>query len=112
MSLLPRLPASKKLPEEQIVWVTVPLPDSVQGLQYYFLEEFSRKLSFYECENFSDSFRHHIFESENPRFPFFLTKKQHYLGSEEWKIKLQKIEGNLLHKFRKLYMYGTVNREV
>ena len=56
----------------------------VQGLQYYFLEEFSRKLSFYECENFSDSFLNHIFESEHFRFPyhFFLSKKQHYLGSE------------------------------
>ena len=31
----------------------------------------------YESGNFSDSFRNHIFESENFRFLFFFSKKQH-----------------------------------
>ena len=57
----------------------------------------------------------------NPKILGF-HEKQHYLGgggrgpggaveeegSEMWKIKLQKIVGNLLDKFRKLYMNGTV----
>ena len=30
------------------------------------------------------------------------------LGSEMWKIKIQKILGNLLDELRKLYMNGTV----
>ena len=37
----------------------------------------------------------------------FFYERQHYLGSEMSKIKLQKIVGNLLDKFRKLYMNGT-----
>ena len=41
-----------------------------------------------------------------------LAALQHYFGSEVWKIKLQKIEENLLDKLRKLYLYGTVSREV
>ena len=53
----------------------------------------------------------------NPKILGFHDEKQHYLGtwggveeegSEMWKIKLQKIVGNLLGKFRKLYMNGTV----
>ena len=51
----------------------------------------------YEGENFSDSSFHLIFESENPN-----------LGSEMWKMKLQKILGNLLDELPKLYMNGTV----
>ena len=31
-------------------------------------------LSYYESENFSDSSLHHIFESENCRFPFLYEK--------------------------------------
>ena len=38
----------------------------------------------------------------------FLRKISYSLGSEMWKIKLQKIVGNLLGKLRKLYMNGTV----
>ena len=41
------------------------------GLQYYFPEDFRSNLMYYEGENFSDSSVHHIFESENFRFPFF-----------------------------------------
>ena len=37
----------------------------------------------------------------------FFYERQHYLGCEMSKIKLQKIVGNLLDKFRKLYMNGT-----
>ena len=45
----------------------------------------------------------------NPKFLGFLFyEKYHNLGSEMRKIKLQKIVGNLLDKFRKLYMNGTV----
>ena len=39
-------------------------------------------LSFYECENFSDSLLNHIFESENVRFPYLTAALQHYFGSE------------------------------
>ena len=61
------------------------------GLQYYFPENFRCNLTFYESDNFSNSSLHRIFESENFRFP--------NLGSEMWKIKLQKIVGNLLGSF-------------
>ena len=47
----------------------------------------------------------------NPKILDFLLslyEKQPDLGSEMWKIKLQKIVGNLLEKRRKLYMNGTV----
>ena len=37
----------------------------------------------------------------------FFYERQHYLGCEMSKLKLQKIVGNLLDKFRKLYMNGT-----
>ena len=41
----------------------------------------------------------------NPKIlGFFFYEKQHYLGSEMSEIKLQKMVGNLLHRFRKLYM--------
>ena len=62
---------------------------------------------FYESENFSDSSLHHIFESQNFRFPFFY-EKQPKLESEMWKIKLHKIVGNLLDKRRKMDVDGTV----
>ena len=38
--------------------------------QYYFPENFSCNLKYYESKNFSDSSLHHTFESENFRFPF------------------------------------------
>ena len=41
------------------------------GPQYFFLENFRCNFKFYESENFSDSSRHRIFESENFRFPFY-----------------------------------------
>ena len=63
----------------------------ISGLQYYFPQNFRCNLSRYECENFSDSYLNHIFESENFRFPFS-TKNIHFSGSELRKIKLQKIE--------------------
>ena len=46
----------------------------LQGLQYYFPEHFTCNVTFYERENFSDSSLHHIFESENFRFPFSYEK--------------------------------------
>ena len=42
----------------------------LQGLQYYFPENFRRNLTYYEGDNFSDSSFHHSFESENFRLPF------------------------------------------
>ena len=68
-----------------------------------FSENFRCNLTVYESESFSDSSLHHIFEYENFRVPF--SKK----SSLTWvvKIKLQKIDGNLLDKRRKLYMNAT-----
>ena len=40
------------------------------GLQYYFPENFRCNLTYYESEDFSDSSLHHLFQSENVRFPF------------------------------------------
>ena len=67
---------------------------------------FRRNLYFYECENFSNSYLNHTLNPKILGFLFY--EKQHYLGSEMRKINLQKILGNLLDKFRKLYMNGTV----
>ena len=66
----------------------------LQGLQYYFLENFKCNLTYYKSENFSDSSPQHIFESENFRFPFLYEKYP----------RLQKIVGNLLNKLRKMYI--------
>ena len=78
-------------------------------LQYYFPENFSRNLKFYESNSFSDSSLQRIFESENFRFPFSTVKNSLTWGMKwDWKIELQKIVGNLLDKLRKLYMNGTV----
>ena len=44
------------------------------GLEYFFPENFRCNLTYYESETFSDSFLHHIFESENFRFPLFSEK--------------------------------------
>ena len=65
------------------------------------------KMQFNELRKweFFQSSLHRIFESEN------LYEKQPHLGSEScqmWKIRIQKIVGNLLHKLRKLYMDGMV----
>ena len=78
-----------------------------KGFSIIFPKILDSILSFYERENFSDSYLNHIFESENFRFPFFYEKQQ-YLMSEMWRIKLRKIVGDLLDKFPKLYMNGTV----
>ena len=56
----------------------------LQGVQYYFLENFSRKWTFYESEKSSDSSLHHIFEFENFKFPFL--KK----NSLTWGLKCEK----------------------
>ena len=45
-----------------------------KGLQYYFPEKCRCNLAHYEKENFFDSSLHHIFESENFRFPFSYEK--------------------------------------
>ena len=50
-------------------------------------------------------------EFSNPKIPnpkFLFLQKTAYLEREIRKIKLQKIVGNLLDKFRKLYVNGTV----
>ena len=39
-------------------------------ISYYFPENVRCDLTFYKCENFSDSSLHHILESENFTFPF------------------------------------------
>ena len=49
-----------------------------------FCENFRCNLTYYESENFSDSSLHHIFESENFRFPF-CTK-----NSLTWALKCKK----------------------
>ena len=49
----------------------------LQGLHYYFPENFRCNLTYYEIENVSDSSLNHIFESENFRFQlvsFFVRK--------------------------------------
>ena len=40
----------------------------LQGLQYYFPENFTCNLTYCKIENFSDSSLHHIFKFENVRF--------------------------------------------
>ena len=39
-----------------------------------FSKNFRCNLTYYEGDNFSDSFFHHFFVSENFRFPFYLRK--------------------------------------
>ena len=72
----------------------------LQGRQYDFPKHFRCNLTFNGTENFSDSSLHDLFESENVRFPFSV-KHSLTVGSEIWKIKLQKTVGNLLDKLRK-----------
>ena len=55
-----------------------------------------------------DSSLHHIFGSENWKFPFILQKNSLTWGVKCENLKLQKIVGNLLDKLRKLYMNETV----
>ena len=57
----------------------------LQGLQYYFPENFRCNLKYYEMEKFSDSSLHHIFESENFGLPFF-TK-----NNLTWRVKCEKL---------------------
>ena len=61
----------------------------LQGLQYYFSENFRCNLTFYESENFFDLFLHHILESENFRFPFS-KKNSSNQGSKLWKLNFRK----------------------
>ena len=78
----------------------------LQGLQYYFLENFRCNFTYYESENFSDSSLLHIFESEKLGF-LFSTKKSLLWVVKCEKLKLQKIAGNVLDQLEKLYMNGT-----
>ena len=52
----------------------------LQGLQYYFPQNFRCKLLFYESENFSDSSLHHIVEFEN-----------FYKNRQTWGVKFEKL---------------------
>ena len=45
----------------------------LQGLQFIF-PKILDAMTYYESETFPDSSRHHNFESENFRFPFFYEK--------------------------------------
>ena len=92
-----------------VCWVILGKPKSFRNYKgfSYFPENFRCNLTFYESENFSDSSLRHIFESENFRFRF--SKKNSLTWIVKYgKIILQKIVGNLLDKFRKLHMNGTL----
>ena len=56
-----------------------------KGFSIIFPKILDSILSFYERENFSDSYLNHIFESEKFRFPFFFYEKQQQL--DEWNVK-------------------------
>ena len=77
----------------------------LQGLQYYFSENFRCNLTFYETGRIfviplSITFK-------NPKIlGFFFYKKFYKPVSKIQRIKLQKILGNLLEKLRKLHMNG------
>ena len=75
-----------------------------KGFNIIFSKNLEAIYAINERKNFSDSSLNHIFESENFRFPF-LYKRWPNLGSEMWKIKIQKVKGNLLEKLRKLYVH-------
>ena len=47
----------------------------LRGIQNYFPKNFRCNLMYYEGDNFSDSFFHLIFESENFRIPFYSLRK-------------------------------------
>ena len=55
----------------------------------------------------SDSSLHHIFASENLKFPFILQKNSLIWRVKCENLKLQRIVGNLSDKLRKLHMNGT-----
>ena len=63
--------------------------------KFYMRFNFLRKCNFFLIPLFIT-----FFNPKNSRFFFF----EKYLSSEMWKIKLQKIVGNLLDKLRKLNM--------
>ena len=46
----------------------------LQGLYFYFTENFRCNLTYYDSENFTNYFLQHIFESEDFRLPFFYEK--------------------------------------
>ena len=79
-----------------------------KGFSIVFPENFRCNLSFYERENFSDSYLNHTFESEHFRF-LFSKKNSITWGVKCQKFTLQKIVGNLLDKFRKLYVNVWMN---
>ena len=86
----PRQPYKKYLfchPRE--TWVF----SKLQGLEYYFRENFRSNLTYYESETFSDSSLHHIFESENFRFPF-CTK-----NSLTWEVKCENLTSENRREF-------------
>ena len=72
-----------------------------------FSRKFLMQLTYYESENFSDSFLHHILEPESFKFPF-LWKNSLTWGVKCEKLNLRKLLGHLLDKLRKLHTSGTV----
>ena len=71
-------------------------------------ENFRSNLTYNERENFCDSSLHHIFESENFKFSFFM-KHSLTWAVKNGKLILHKIIENLLHeKPIKLYVSGMV----
>ena len=75
-----------------------------KGFNIIFSKNLEAIYAINESRNFSDCSLNHIFKSENFKFPF-LYKRWPNLGSEMWKIKIQKVKGNLLEKLRKLYVH-------
>ena len=73
----------------------------LQGLEYYFPENFRCNLTCYESETYSDFSLHCIFESQNFRFPF-TQREIAWLGKWKAKSKLQNMVGNLLDKPSKI----------
>ena len=67
-----KLEKKRKLKGEGGSWVF----SKLQGLQYYFPENFGCNLTYYESKNFSDFYLHHILilEFENFRFSFLYEK--------------------------------------
>ena len=61
-----------------------------------FSENFRCNLTYYEGDNFSDSFFHHIFESENFRIPFYLRK----IASLSRGVKCEKLNDQMFSVIR------------
>ena len=57
----------------------------LQGLRYYFPQNFRCNLTYYESKNFPDSPLNHIFEYENIRFSFYSTKNS-LSWEKSWEI--------------------------